>query len=158
MDAMVTAYIVHHVPGRLRLKLQDRRGDTAYFAHISECLGLCRGVSSVHSNARTGSVILAYLPAIDMQDIKDYARDSAGLDIQSPLANPRHSIADAAGLGLSTLDKGLSGISAGIVDVRSVLFLALIALLVRQVRQGHIAGPVSSLLLSAFDMTGAIKK
>lgn len=158
MDAKFTAFIVHQVPGRMRFKVPDRRGDIAFFSHLSECLSLCPGISSTNINARTGSVVLSYIPALGIQDIVDYALDRLSLDLQPPTEIIKHSIADSAGSGLSSLDKGLASVSAGLIDVRSILLLMLVVLAVRQFRQGHLAGPVSSLLLSALDITGVTRK
>ena len=56
----VQAEIVHRLPGRIRLRLRERRGDTAYFASLSEDLGGCDGVERVKANPATGSILIEF--------------------------------------------------------------------------------------------------
>jgi hypothetical protein len=52
------AYTVHQVPGRTRLRVPARRGDSAYFARVAHALALAPEVLSVRVNPSTGSILL----------------------------------------------------------------------------------------------------
>ncbi|MGZ8915585.1 MAG: hypothetical protein ACXW1Z_21080, partial [Methylobacter sp.] len=54
--------------------------------------------------------------------------------------------------GLNLLDESLMDFSQGRLDGRSLLFLSLIGLAVRQMAKGHIMGPASTLLWYAFSV------
>lgn len=54
------AVIVHRLPGRIRLRLQDRRGDTDYFSTLSEEISGMPGIAEVKVNPLTGSVVIIY--------------------------------------------------------------------------------------------------
>jgi hypothetical protein len=56
------ARIVHHVPGRLRIKLRDVPVEAAYLADVQRVLGRLPGVSSVHVNPTSASIVVAYAP------------------------------------------------------------------------------------------------
>ena len=54
------AVIVHQLPGRLRLRLNQQRGDSAYFSALSENLARLDSVEQVKVNASTGSVVIEF--------------------------------------------------------------------------------------------------
>jgi hypothetical protein len=57
------ARIVHHVPGRLRIKVEGVRGQTEFFAAVQRAITGLNGVESVHTNATSSSIVVAYEPA-----------------------------------------------------------------------------------------------
>lgn len=52
--------IVHTSPGRLRLRVADRRHDIGYFKTVAARLAACPGVISVEANALSGSVLIRH--------------------------------------------------------------------------------------------------
>ena len=54
------AVIVHQLPGRVRLRLNQQRGDSAYFSALSENLAGLDSVEQVKVNASTGSVVIEF--------------------------------------------------------------------------------------------------
>ena len=153
----VSAFAIHQLPGRLRLKIPEKRGDSAYFASLPRRLAQCPGITGVETNARTGSLLVFHSVGMSLSDIAAYAEDASLFSIRSLPPAPRQSIADHAGNGLAALDKGLAELTGGVVDVRSVVFLFLTVLVVRQSLRGQIAGPVTSLLVSTLDFAGLSK-
>ena len=57
--------VVHSIPGRVRLTLGDRRGDSAYFARLANVLGAQPGVLRVKDNARAASIVIEYQGQFD---------------------------------------------------------------------------------------------
>lgn len=57
---MTTFTIVHQIPGRIRMRVPDKRNDAAYFSRLSESLAGIEGVRSSQVTPRTGSVVLHY--------------------------------------------------------------------------------------------------
>lgn len=56
----VQAEIAHSLPGRIRLRLREKRGDEAYFASLSEAVANCDDVERVKANAATGTILIEF--------------------------------------------------------------------------------------------------
>jgi hypothetical protein len=157
IEDLVSAFVVHRTPGRLRLKIPEKRGDAGYFGGLPGRLAQCPGVIASDANVLTGSLLLFHSPETGPQEIAAYAEQTALFSIKPAPVVPRQSIADHAAASVAALDRGMSHISGGVVDVRSILLLLLAGLIVRQAFLGQIAGPVTSLLLSALELAGLDK-
>jgi hypothetical protein len=83
----VSAFVVQELPGRLRLKIPEKRGDEAYFTRL--CAHLINGpsITWVSGNPRTGSLLILYPPAIHAADLLLRAK-RLGLIFPEPRSNP----------------------------------------------------------------------
>ncbi|MBV8700177.1 HMA2 domain-containing protein [Bradyrhizobium sp.] len=54
------AYVEHEIPGRLRLRVPDRRGDSGYFESIKQGLSKHPGVKQLNVAPATASILLHY--------------------------------------------------------------------------------------------------
>jgi hypothetical protein len=59
------AVIVHQIPGRIRIRIPEKRGDSAYFLELSEKLAGIDNVQNVKTNAATGSVVIEFSSSLD---------------------------------------------------------------------------------------------
>ncbi|HEX7634565.1 MAG TPA: hypothetical protein VF427_04695 [Noviherbaspirillum sp.] len=59
------AVVVHRIPGRVRLRIQDRRGNAAYFSNLSENLARFENVHNARANPVTGSIALEFAGSLD---------------------------------------------------------------------------------------------
>lgn len=58
------ARIVHHVPGRLRIRVMGVRGtETEFFTAVQEVIGALHGVKSVRVNPASSSIVIDYQPS-----------------------------------------------------------------------------------------------
>ncbi len=57
------ARIVHHVPGRLRIKVMGVRAEAEFFAAVQSVIGALHGVDSVRVNPLSSSIVVDYRPA-----------------------------------------------------------------------------------------------
>ncbi|GAB6144741.1 HMA2 domain-containing protein [Desulfocicer niacini] len=55
-------YIVHNVPGRIRIKLEKMKNDSTRLNHVKKWL-MVDGVKQIKSNALTGSVVVEFDPS-----------------------------------------------------------------------------------------------
>ena len=55
-----TAVVVHQLPGRVRLSIPEKRGDSDYFRMLYQRLSGVDGVRSVKTNAVAGSILLQF--------------------------------------------------------------------------------------------------
>lgn len=53
--------IVHHVPGRLRIRVMDPHADADFFSEVKQAIGALSGVDSVRVNLPTASIVVDYL-------------------------------------------------------------------------------------------------
>jgi hypothetical protein len=63
---MHQAQVIHQLPGRLRIRLPEAKGDRAFFEEIKISLLPQEGVAEVDVNPTTGSILIRYDP--DLQD------------------------------------------------------------------------------------------
>lgn len=73
--ADTTAAIVHQLPGRVRLRLNERRGDAGYFSALAEDVSRLDGVDRVKVNAATASMVIEYSDTAEglMQALRQHA-------------------------------------------------------------------------------------
>jgi hypothetical protein len=59
-----TAEILHHVPGRLRLRVSSAKGDAPRVRALQQALGGAAGVDGVHANPVLGTILIRYDPRL----------------------------------------------------------------------------------------------
>jgi hypothetical protein len=57
------ARIVHHVAGRMRIKVIGAAGEAEFFAAVQQVIGSLSGVESVRVNPSSSSIVIDYKPA-----------------------------------------------------------------------------------------------
>jgi hypothetical protein len=57
-----TAQVIHHIPGRMRVKLSHAKGKPAVLDRIKKSVSQMPGVTSVDTNSTTGSLLVNYEP------------------------------------------------------------------------------------------------
>jgi hypothetical protein len=144
--------VTHRAPGRLRLKVPDRRGDAQWFDRAAAALSVCEGVARVEANPLTASLLVLFGSGFSLSEIHR-AAGAAGLFVLEGAAPPVAAVV-RAGDGLRELDARLRALSGGEADVRSLVFAGLLGLAALQFLRGHVLGPASTLLWQAFDLAG----
>jgi copper chaperone CopZ len=78
--------VIHHVPGRLRIRLSEVKGNPAKAHSIERALGAFPGVNDVASNIRTGSVLVHYDPkTADVSSVLSMLYVDCGITARYPL-------------------------------------------------------------------------
>jgi hypothetical protein len=148
-----TAYINHSLPSRLRIRVPSKTGDVDYFARVYSSLGKLPGVNEVRVNHVTGSILLLH-DDISLQQLREHAAAEQLFTLeQQSLPNP--TVVERFAAGLNGLDRGLRGVTANNVDVRTVVLAGLAGMAVRQIQQGQVMVPAVSLLWYAYQMLSA---
>lgn len=146
------AYIVHRIPGRVRLRIRDKRQDQAYFEALCRQLQPLDCIEDVRANCSTGSIILrhaetpyaeveAELRQLQLFDIAE------GPEPETPALRPLQS-------GLSRIDQLIREESSGITNLRTIVIVAAVLLAIRQFRRGELLGPALPLLWNALELAG----
>lgn len=118
-DALPSCEIVHAMPGRARLRIESRRGDTEFLSSIAAGLGALPGVFKIEIFPLTGSLVVRHGPPLEVVGAAAakaglFAIKSAIAPVPSPaferpklLVDPR--LAAAAGLGAIALWQIMQG-------------------------------------------------
>jgi hypothetical protein len=133
-----TAYIAHECTGRIRLKVPARRGDAGFFQSLAARVASTAGVVGVEANAATGSILI--LHALEGTGAWDTFAASGGLALASGPFRTRAVVGDVRRLATG-LDREVTSITGGELDLWSASFIALFALGVNELRKGNVAAP-----------------
>jgi hypothetical protein len=148
------AHVAHRAAGRVRLRVPSRRGEPAYFRALGEALSAHRGVLAVEANPLTAGVLVRHAPELPLEALARLGRESALFDLTPSVASH-----PPAGKLLASrfrdADQALGDLTGGAVDLRSLGFLALVALALLQAARGQILAPATTLLVQAFGLVGA---
>jgi len=128
------AYRVHRTPGRVRLKIPERRGDHAFFDEIAELLRRFSAVTKVECNPLTGSLLLRHLGQLDgepMQAALSALAEMVELELSSPPV-ARRLRADVVGV-----DRSIQQYTRGAIDLSTATALGLLALAGIQLLRGQ---------------------
>jgi hypothetical protein len=154
---MVSAFIVHELSGRFRLRIPEKRNDKAFFDALAERLSECPGVTAVEFNEHTGSVLLFHAAATRASDVARYAEQAELFSVKSLPVTAARTLGQHATKGLDAFDRGLAALSGGLVDLQSAFFVLLMGLAIYQVRRGQVFAPAVSLLWEAIRLVGSEK-
>lgn len=139
------AHVVHQTPGRMRIRVPSKRGDSEFFKWLEHGLAGFPGVTSVAANPLTAGVLLQH--AGDAKDILAYARAQGFFDVQ-----PAGSLQERADANLEEVSRTLRRVSGGEVDLNSIMVVALTALAVQQAIEGNIVAPAVTMMWYALDL------
>src|SRR5690606_28767256 len=138
---MVSAFIVHELSGRFRLRVPDKRNDKAFFDVLADRLSECPGVTNVEFNVHTGSVLLFHAAAVPASDVIRYAEQAELFSVKPLPATAARTLGQQATKGLEAFDRGLASLSGGLVDLQAAFLVLLVGMAIYQVRRGQVLAP-----------------
>lgn len=148
------AYIVHQIPGRVRLRIKARRQDQVFFDELRHQLAPLECLEDVRVNCNTGSIIIRHPERPYTEVETELQRLSLFKIADGP--EPDTPALVRLQSGISRIDQFLSEESAGVLNLRAVVVLAAMLLVIRQVRRGELFGPALPLLWNVLDLAGRI--
>ncbi len=156
-EALVPAYVVHSLPGRLRLRIPAKRGDDSYFADLLARLSARREVADVAVNTGTGGVLVRLNPGFAAADLAAGAQELSLFDLQSTPMPPSKVLKKQSALmtateGFRAMDRLVAEATGGYLDLKSSVFLVLVAMGIRQMVRGHFMVPGFTFLWHALNM------
>jgi hypothetical protein len=164
--AVRPARIVHHVPGRLRIKVLDARGEADFFAAVQRVIGGLSGVASVRVNPSSSSIVVDYKPSdsvfhfrlqddsalrswLSLDKETDIPEGLGAAVVRSTRYLERHSrLAESIVSTAEHLDAGLREVSAGYLDLKVLLPLSVAV--ATSMHKGRNKGTPMWLTLSTF--------
>lgn len=149
------AKIVHQTRGRLRLRIAEKRKDLPYFLELYEHLRQTPGVDEVTMNPVTGSVLLRF-------DAERSGRVIGTLADSPLIALPSQYSATSSkqeqGGGPGRIERFLASEGTSPTDPRTIVFLIMLGVSIRQLLKGQVLGPVLTILLYGADLAAGFKK
>jgi copper chaperone CopZ len=111
---------LHSTPGRMRIRVPDRRGDERFCREMEQKLTRNPGITQVRANPLTGSVLILFDPrrVDDRQILADLGQMGLVGDLISPASNP---IPEATPLAAITELSAKIGVAVGKELVKAVL-------------------------------------
>lgn len=144
------ARVAHSLPGRKRVKIDEKRGDDAYFATLEKELAECPGVVTVTTNPRTGTALINHTaedPSL-WGYVAEHELFQLGKNETEARTPPRPSIA-----GRTKLAEHKSyGKSGNVPNMRLLIFLGMMGMGVVQAIEGNIAIPAIAAFWYAFSI------
>ena len=135
----VEAYILHRLPGRVRLKIPDRMGDPAYFAELEKQLPAYTKFKKIQANPETGSLLLTD-GKIDLDDLSDYAKEN-DLFVVSEAPAPAKPLSDNFMAPITGANAALKTRTAGRLDLAEIAFLAMMGFGIFRLIRGKLSAP-----------------
>jgi len=133
------ARVAHSLPGRKRIKIDEKRGDATYFATLEKELAECPGVGTVTTNPRTGMALINHTAedSVLWSHIAEHDLFQLGKNETVAPTPVRPSIA----AGIRNAEHESYTKSGKKPDIRRLIFLAMMGMGVVQVIKGNIAIP-----------------
>ena len=133
------AQIAHISPGRVRLRIAAKRGDTEFFDRLKRAWDGWSGAAPAGVNAATGSLLITG-EAATIGRAADFGRENEIFDLVALPPHPGRLIQDTAGpfVALNSRIKALSG---GTLDLPSALFAALLLTGLLELLRGNWKSP-----------------
>ncbi len=150
MTERPTAYVVHAIPGRVRVRVPDRKGDAAFFDSIASRLAELPLVTSVTTNPVTGSVLVRFTGDIEALAMRAMMLlDQVQLELSPTPAQP---VLKRLRDELAGFDATVRELTGGEMDTHAMAFAGMLALSAVQLFRGNILAPAATMLWYAADL------
>jgi len=140
------ARLAHSLPGRKRVKIDEKRGDAAYFAALEKELAEYHGVVAVETNPLTGTALISH--ATEDTSLWDYAGEHGLFQLERNETAARTPPRPAN----RTAEHKSSTQSGRKSDIRWLIFLGMMGMGVVQAIKGNIAIPAIGAFWYAFSI------
>ncbi len=148
------ARVSHALPGRIRIRIDEKRGDEAYFADLKQALAEVPDIIDAETNSRTGSVLVRLFG--DGLSVWRYAEESGLFHVAEKgsrlLEGAPLVAANAASNGRQAPAKKLRSSVRHPANWRPVILLGLLGLGIAEAIEGNITVPALSAFWYAYHL------
>jgi hypothetical protein len=134
--------VCHRIGGRVRVRIAERRRDSAYFEQMSEALEGSDGVTRCQANPMTATVLIEH--AAPLEQVLAFAQAQGLFRVDPQQLGPLPGRVRAT-QGLERIDAELQQWTKGEADLRTLALAGLIGLGVVQLIRGNVLAPAVSL-------------
>jgi hypothetical protein len=145
---------VHALPGRTRLRINEKRGDESYFTTVENALRDYPGILAVETNSRTASVLVHHTandPSLWQRAQQQGLFHLATNDIETRKATSQ--VAVTATQAKKARGPTPKGAQTNRANWRPLIFLAWVGLGIAQAIEGNIAIPAAAAFWYAYLVT-----
>lgn len=139
---------VHSIPGRTRLRIEDRRGDPTWFDALQSALSECPTVRDVRTNPGTGSVVVRHTG--DWEQVRRFASDRELFE--SPEAASEQPPLASVYQRLRAIDLDLRSRTGNEWGIGAMAFYALVGASLYQLGRGKFLPAGATLLFQAVNI------
>jgi hypothetical protein len=134
------AYLSHAIPGRLRVKIPSKKGDSCYFDDVHKQMSGYEGIASVAVNALTGSVLVIH--TVDFRKIAAYAERNNLFRMEDvkPFEKQTY-ISRKVSETFKDVNSRVIVSTKGFANVPDLVLLALVGLSAIQISRGNFTAP-----------------
>jgi Heavy metal associated domain 2 len=155
MSDLPAARITHFTSRRLRMRVPEKRRDAVFFGLVADHLADWDSVERVETNPLTGSILIYFTDAHRLLAEAAAKNDLLEIDFDGIATGPTEPVVTRAAVrSLETADMALRRWTQNQLDVRSALFLLLLAGGTYQLLRRRLAAPAPTLLWYAGDLIG----
>ena len=122
------------MPGRVRLKLPEKKGDSVYLRRIAEEYGARQGIDQVLITPETGSIL--FLHALDKEKIIEHLGSSGLFRLEFGAAAGSDLHHDVKGC-FRNVSKKVEDATGGAMNISQAAFLALLGAGIVQIGRGN---------------------
>ena len=142
------AHVCHFATGRLRVKIPEKRRDDGFFERVRQQLSHWDGVERVAVNPLTASVLVEFsdLAALFGENALKNDLFEVDYDALQAIGEEPPVLTEQAADVFARADATVRRMTSGGADLRSAIFLLLIAGGIYQLLRGNIAAPAATLL------------
>ena len=144
------ARLAHSLPGRKRVKIDEKRGDAAYFATLEKELAGYQGVVAVETNPLTGTALISHVT--EDTSLWDYAGEHELFQLEKNETAARTPPRPAITGGTRTAEHKSYTKSGRRSGIRWLIFLGMMGMGVVQAIEGNIAIPAIGAFWYAFSI------
>lgn len=137
------AKVVHTMPGRMRLRVPDHKGDSAYFARVEQKLMGAAGITNIVTSPLTASVLVLF--SGDESAVLEAAVERE-LFQRAPDATAEPSLLALASKRMDRFERTVDEVTTGRFNLFELLFTGLVGAALLQAIRGQLLGPSSTLL------------
>ena len=130
-----TAYIVHRTPGRLRIRVPSKKGDSIYFGGVRGFLASLEGVEDVAVAPATGSILVH--GRVSQEDVAERARSQGLFLVKEEPAAETTTFHDAVAGQFRGLDERVKNFTGAPFDLSALAFVALVVAGILQIARGN---------------------
>lgn len=144
------ARVAHSLPGRKRVKIDEKRGDDAYFATLEKELAECPGVVMVTTDPRMGTALISH--TTEDPDLWSYVAEHELFELGKSQATAR-TLTRTSIVGETKPFKNKSYAKYGNgPNMRLLIFLGMMGMGIAQAIKGNIAIPAIAAFWYAFSI------
>lgn len=134
------AYLSHAIPGRLRVKIPSKKGDSRYFDDVCTQMSGYEGIEKVAVNALTASILVIH--AVDSKKIAAYAERNNLFRMEDvkPFEKQTY-ISRKVSETFKDVNSRVIVSTKGFANVPDLVLLALVGLSAIQISRGNFTAP-----------------